>query len=293
MLKRIFLCIFTVVLAVMTNAAYCQAGTDLYWQLSIRPGASAHCQQTATPCVWESDAPEVAQVSPDGVITAVHEGFATLTALLPDGSMAQCDVTVDESAMPALIRQAIDFALSEWESNLGNGFSRSNKYTKWYCGKPCSFGWCGAFIGYCFDRVGIGMKYWADSSPVADGSPYAVREAGVGKLLKGYTRMQRTGEIPHPGYLVIYGVSGGSSSVIHVGLVTDVEETAGGLYRVQTVEGNVSNRIKRYCYLYDSTIKGPAVNMLALPADEQTDNRFYYDLHESNWYINVFCQTWF
>jgi hypothetical protein len=291
--KRISGFILVIIFLSFSYVAYCQTGPDSYLEILLRPGEKALCQQTAASCVWETDAPEVAVVSPDGAITAVNEGFATLTALLPNGSTAQCDVTVDLSATPMSIHLAIDFALSEWKNNLGNGFGRSNKYTQWYCGKPCSFGWCGAFIGYCFDQVGIGMEYWADSNPVPDGSPFAVREAGVGKLLKGYTRMQRISDIPRQGYLVIYGIRGGSSSTIHVGLITDVFETENGLYQLQTVEGNVSNRIKRYCYLYDSNARKPAINMQTLPVNEQTDSIFQYDLHQADWYINVFCQTWF
>ena len=92
---------------------------------------------------------------------------------------------------------------------------------------------------------------------------------------------------------MIYGVQK-HSTVIHVGMITAVEERDNGVYAVQTVEGNVSNRIKRYHYLYDSRAEDPTDNMRALPAEERTEEDVYqYDPHQDDWYITTFCMTWF
>ncbi len=243
---------------------------------------------------WLSDAPETA-VGSGSVILAHNEGFAMLTAVLPDGSERYYDVVVTLDAVPALIRSAIDFALGEWEANRGTVFGRQNKYTAWWCGTgpKCWFGWCGGFANYCLDSAGVPMQDYNKSVPHPDGTPYAVHAAGVGKILKGFMNMERTSPLPRPGYLVIYQKRGYESGFVHVGMVTSVEDRGDGTYIVQTVEGNVSSQIKRYCYLYDST-DTTHHNYADLPEDLREDTEvFRYTVHQKEWYINCFCQTWF
>ena len=243
---------------------------------------------------WTSDAPETA-VGEENVICARNEGFAVLTAVLADGSECWYDVVVAEDAVPSLIRSAIDLALNEWETSKGVVFAKQNKYTAWWCGTgpKCWFGWCGGFASYCLDTAGVPMDDYGDSVPHPDGSPYAVHAAGVGKLLKGFMNMERTGSIPRPGYLAIYQKRGYASGFVHVGIVTDVEDLGDGTYIVQTVEGNVSSQIKRYCYVYDSR-DTTGHNYSDLPESLRTDtDTFRYTVHQKDWYINCFCQTWF
>jgi hypothetical protein len=88
----------------------------------------------------------------------------------------------------------------------------------------------------------------------------------------------------------------------HVGSVTDVQDLGNGLYAVTTVEGNMSNSIKSYCFLYDSnktnhmvgTEKGLKLqwNMEELPKDMHTDPLVQYELHTDHWSVFGFCQTW-
>ncbi len=263
----------------------------LYAAVDMRPGDVWTCS-LALKGEWESDAPEVATVE-NGVITAHDPGFATITVTAANGSYGLCDVTVSEDAMPALIRAAVDLALQEWQDNLGKTFTQRNKYTAWYCGTGpnCYFGWCGGFVSYCLDTAGVPMDDYNSAVP-HDNLPYAIRAAGVGKLITGYTKMGRITKVPQAGYLVVYGQRN-RSTTIHVGMITEVIDRGGGIYELRTVEGNVSNRIKRYNYLYDTTNTNEH-NMRVLPADEQTDTATYqYTLHQDDWFVANLCQTWY
>ncbi len=256
----------------------------------MRPGERFPLEEE--PVEWTSDAPEVAEIE-GGCIATHNEGFATVTCTGPDGLETLYDITVSEEAIPVLIRGAVDLALSEWKDNLGKTFTDRNKYTAWYCGKgpKCHFGWCGGFVSYCLDTAGVPMDDYNESYPHEGGVPYAVFAAGVGKLLKGYTKMDRVTGIPRPGYLVIYGQRK-RSDTIHIGMVTFVKDRGDGTYIINTVEGNVSSRIKRYCYLYDST-NTDQHNYSALPEEEWTEQDVYqYTVHQKDWFIYAFCATW-
>lgn len=76
---------------------------------------------------------------------------------------------------------------------------------------------------------------------------------------------------------------------MHIGSVTDVEELGDGLYAVTTVEGNMSNSVKSYCYVYDSNKPNHMVgveeglklqnNMSELPEQMHSDPLVQYELH--------------
>ena len=76
----------------------------------------------------------------------------------------------------------------------------------------------------------------------------------------------------------------------------------GGGNAVTTVEGNMSNTVKSYCYLYDSKKANNLIgvedrnklqyNMSELPAELQTDPLVQYTLHTDHWSVFGFCQTW-
>ncbi len=261
--------------------------------LEIRPGGQTDTGLEGV-TLWQSDAPETA-VGTGSLILGRNEGFAVLTALMEDGSEQVFDVVVTEDAVPGVIRAAVELALNEWESHQGVVFDRQNKYTAWWCGTgpKCWFGWCGGFAGYCLDTAGVPMEDYSDSVPHPDGTPYAVHAAGVGKILKGFMNMERTTNLPRVGYLVIYQKRGYASGFVHVGMVTAVEDLGDGTCIVQTVEGNVSSQIKRYCYLYDPS-DTTTHNYSDLPEPLRTDpDTFRYTVHQKEWYINCFCQTWF
>ena len=54
----------------------------------------------------------------------------------------------------------------------------------------------------------------------------------------------------------------------------------------------MSNRIKRYCYLFDSN--EPIKNTKPCPdKDRRTDGEINDYEHIKKWNITTFCQTWF
>ncbi len=260
---------------------------------------------------WDNDAPDVAAVE-DGQIIALSEGRASILMISDDGNVTYYNVTVEAvkeevslspgdplpvaDDVPDVVRAAIELALTEWQENLGKTFSRlgsKNKFSRWQCGtgSGCDIGWCGAFVGYCLDNAGVPMDDYRKSVPHEDGTPYAVRAAGVGKIYTGYQNMIRLSDTPRPGSLVIYGKKGGYA-YLHVGMVTAVTDLGDDTYIVQTVEGNVSSRIKRYCYLYDKY--GDKKNFQACPEEYQTSpDIFQYTPHNKDWMITTFCSTWF
>ncbi len=280
----ILLCVFPCAVAEDIGDAYSNQS------LMLRPGDVWTIKGLSGE--WTSDAPEVVSAE-SGTLTALDEGFATVVCAADDGQEYVYDVTVDSSAPPALIQGAVELALNEWRDNLGKTFTQRNKYTAWYCGTGpgCYFGWCGGFVSYCLDTAGVPMDDYNESVPHPGGEPYAVFAAGVGKLWTGYHKMERITNIPRKGYLVIYGQRD-YTTVIHIGMITDVVDRGDGVYELSTVEGNVSNRIKRYRYLYDSR-NADERNMSALPVEEQTEDVYQYELHQKNWYIFAVCQTWF
>ena len=256
-------------------------------EIALHPGEN--CQAPQGEGYISSD--ESVAIVSQGLLQAVKAGECTLTVTQENGERSYT-VRVDETVPPAVIQQAIANAQHEFEAWGGHSVPKSNKYTQWYCNKPCEFGWCGGFCGWCLDTAGVPMFRVEKAEPVAGGIPYAVSEAGVGKLLKGYTKMERTTHIPRAGYLVIYGVRNSVNKTVHVGMVTQAEPLGEGRYLITTVEGNVSNRVKSYQYYYDSQAEDATRNMAALPEGLRTDERMSYILHSEDWYINVFCQTY-
>ncbi|MBR4359300.1 MAG: CHAP domain-containing protein [Clostridia bacterium] len=256
---------------------------------------------------WDSDAPDVAEGIENSIV-AYQEGSAILALISKDGDEWQVEVEVtapEEDAVPALIQKAIDIGIREWEAADGKAFPRSdtnkphrdNKYTVWW-GYDC--GWCGAFANYCLDTAGVPLEptdTYRKLKPVGSGEPHGVREAAVPKLDTGFTNMERVTHVPRPGYLVIYGRRESKKlsayAFVHVGLVTDVVDRGNGLYTVYTVEGNLSSRIKRFCYLYDAN-DTTSHNMSQVPPEEQTDPGVYqYTPQQDTWYVTEFCQTWY
>jgi len=257
---------------------------------------------------WESSDPAVAGAETDVYenkyvrIVGLQPGEATLTLRgAKSGKTAEVQVTVlpDETAenpVPDLIAQAIDIALREWEETGGRSLPKDikgNKYNKWW---GYAVGWCGAFVGYCLDKAGVPLEPEESApklKPLPDGAPHSIRAAGVPRLDTAFTNMERVTRIPRPGYLVIYGSVKDTYGFKHVGLVTDVVALEDGVYRVYTVEGNVSSTVRRYCYLYDSR-NMEHDNMSAVPAEEQdADDGIEYTPHQNTWYVTEFCMTWY
>jgi len=182
---------------------------------------------------------------------------------------------------PAVIRDMLEIAHGEWEELAGKTLARCNKYTEWR-GKGVSFGWCAGYITWCMMEAGVPMyeiEHFLDESNDTPEGFYPVegvmhvQEAGVGKLLRAYQRMNRTTMIPQPGYILVYGCS--YNKTIHVGLVYDVIELGEGRYRITTLEGNMSNRVKMYIRDYDmnaqvNTNNRKSTNLAEIPEAERT-----------------------
>lgn len=246
---------------------------------------------------WESQHEDIATVTSDGVITAHKEGY-TLVLLTnkKDEVTVRAEVQVGEKPVPAEIEQVIEKAIAEWQEAANAAFPKYNKYTQWF--NPAAkngFGWCGAFVGFQFDEAGIEMnpEYRAKSAPpLPDGSLFAVRQASQTKLYEGFESRNRLSNIPRPGYYIIYGRRG-STPYTHVGLITAVQDMGEGVYMLDTVEGNLNARIRRYRYLYNSLAERKDRNITQIPADLQTEPDTYLYKYVDNFYINVFGQTWY
>ncbi len=69
-------------------------------KLALKPGGSDKLSYALKPAgvevqvTWDSSAPEVATVSPDGTVTAVADGLSVITASLPNGQKATCQLSV-------------------------------------------------------------------------------------------------------------------------------------------------------------------------------------------------------
>jgi hypothetical protein len=90
--------------------------------------------------------------------------------------------------------------------------------------------------------------------------------------------------------------------VTHIGIVVDAIPLDDGMYRITTVEGNMSNSVKSYVYLYDSNKDNHLVgvekgkklqrNMSPVAEDDREDPLPQYDLHTDYWSVFGFCETW-
>lgn len=208
---------------------------------------------------------------------------------------------------PEEIRAVLDLAYSEWETLGGKTLKNVNKYTEWR-GKGIGFGWCGGYITWCMLQHGIPMEELQkmEEGPV-EGIVH-VKEASVGKLLRGYQMMNRSTNVPQPGFLLVYGC--GYNETIHVGLVYDVQELGGGKFRITTLEGNMSKRVKMYIHDYDmnaeiNTKNKKSTNLSLVPEGERTlaeSNHLDYTIPTAKpsssangkyaYYVNCFLMPW-
>ena len=194
--------------------------------------------------------------------------------------------------VPETIQGVLDLAHAEWEELEGKALKRSNKYTKWRSNYP--FGWCGGFITWLMLQFDVPMKVWTEIEEGEVPGIVHVKEAGVGKLVTGYLRMNRTTNMPQKGFIVVYGQTG-KNGLMHVGLVWDIEVLPDGRYRLTTIEGNMSNTVKMYVHDYDMNAERKTRNLSAIPQEERTreeDRTFSYRLQDKNWYINCFLMPW-
>lgn len=263
--------------------------------LLLQPGEVSQPVEGAGP--WENTHPEIATIDDSGQVTAHEVGYTLIQSRNKKGEVTvRIEVKVGEKPVPAQIQAAIDQAIQAWAEADNAAFPKYNLYTQWYNPAAKSgFGWCGAFIGYYLEEAGIPMnpEYRAKSAPpLTDGSLFAVRQASQTKLFEGFQSRNRLSNIPQPGYYVVYGRRG-STPYTHVGLIAQVEYQGEGVYLLETVEGNLNSRIRRYRYLYDSLAQRKDRNVLSLPKDLRTEPETFLYEYVDQFYINVFGQTWY
>ena len=201
-----------------------------------------------------------------------------------------------QDEVPEQIQQFLDIAYNEWSTLAGKTLKKVNKYTEWR-GKGVSFEWCGGFVTWCMMEAGIDMLTLDNVEKETEVSGIAhVKEASVGKIMRGYLERRRTTNIPQRGFLIVYGENSYNRTV-HIGIVYDVQKLDNGKYRITTIEGNMSNRVKMYVKDYDPSVGSQTGNLSAVPVEERTQEEtsyFNYKISSSckTWYANVFLMPW-
>ena len=214
--------------------------------------------------------------------------------------------------IPETIQEVLDLAYEEWQEGDAKEMKTSNKYTKWR--NNGQWGWCGGFITWCMlEKEEIQQQV---VNKIKDGEVSGlvhVKEGGVGKLHKGYSRMNRITRVPQKGFIAVFGNGKkfgdtGVTPYYHVGLVYDVEELSEGKYRITTIEGNVNSpgddthkkaghTIRMYIRDYDMNAEKAQQDLSLVPEEERTQEEsalFSYDYTygNKNLYLTDFLMPW-
>lgn len=203
------------------------------------------------------------------------------------------ELAAEVQAPPQQIQDVLDLAYHEWSTLAGKTLKQVNKYTEWR-GKGVGFGWCGGFVTWLMLQNNVPMEEIEQIPEGEVDGVVHVKEASVGKLLRGYLKMNRTTRVPKPGFLLVYAAESYQTS-LHVGLVYDVQELGGGRYRITTIEGNMSNRVKMYVHDYDMYAEPWSKNLSLVPENERTqkeNDHFNYKLQGKKWHVNCFLMPW-
>ena len=292
-----------------------QALTDGAWELRTGETAAAPFVSTEViPYDEQAERPlpalegelisgdeSILSVSEDGMVTALSAGETTLTYRTAAGEQV-LKVSVSDDAMPQLIRNYIYVLRREFTEVQRARLPKYNKYAKWYYRKKNEVGWCSVFTIYCANAAGAEPVKKGEVDLENPPEVQFLREGQVGNQYDGFQKLGRFADVPRPGYLVIYGDLDNGYRTTHIGIVVGAEALGAGLYRVTTVEGNMSNTVKSYTYLYDSAKANNTVgvekgrklqrNMAELPADQQTDPLAQYTPHTTHWCVFGFGASW-
>ncbi|MDD3920574.1 MAG: Ig-like domain-containing protein [Eubacteriales bacterium] len=311
-----------------TNALFEQAAAELLTPkaealqtgvYSLRPSETAYVPNVApeiipaddpdshvTPAVdgtFESSNPAIVSVDKTGLMTAAAEGEATITCHTSAGDVS-FSVTVSANTLPESAKAMVYVAKNEFYTTKRARLPKYNKYAKWYYGKKKEVGWCSVFTIWCANASGNRLlkEEALKTETVTDSDIVYFREGQVGNQYDCFQSLGRFTGVPRPGYTVIYGDLDNSYRTTHIGIVVDVADRGEGIYQVTTVEGNMSNSVKSYCYLYDSNADNHTVgvekgkrlqkNMSALPSEEQTDPLVQYKLHTDHWCVFGYGASW-
>ena len=284
-----------------------RTGNSAYFPY-VSPGVIPFDQQEETPLPaaaggFTSDDEAVVTVDDTGLMTAVAPGETTVRWQSPEGEKA-VTVAVSDDFISEIGKNYVYVLNREYYSVGREKLPKYNQYAKWYYRKKKEVGWCSVFTIYCANAAGFDPVPEEDIDPETDSdrTDLFFREGQVGNQYDGFNKLGRFVGVPKPGYTVIYVDMSKAYLTTHIGSVVAVEDRGGGLYAVTTVEGNMSNTVKRYTYLYDSnksnheittdTRKHLQENMLTLPESEHTDPLSQYELHTDHWSVFGFGATW-
>ena len=286
------------------NGSYTLRTGDSAYVPCISPGIIAYDQETPTvsvgDAVFESTDDLVVSVNEQGLMTGVAAGIATVICTVGDDTFFY-GVTVEDNAMPEVVKNFVFIAKREYFLNKRHGLPRANQYTRWYYKSKKEVGWCSVFTIWCANAAGFDPIPEEDAKDVQPSEPLFLREGQVGNQYDGFSRLGRFVGVPRPGYIVMYANMKKTYLYTHVGIVTDVTALNDGLFEVTTVEGNMSSTVKSYTYVYDSNLSNHALtndtrnklqlNIFPPPADQQNDPLAQYDTTE-NFTVFGFCATW-
>ena len=286
-------------------------------EYALHPGESAYVPSVA-PAITPFDEAEtqvfppiqgtfsttddtVVAVDESGRMTALAEGAALVGYHTAEGD-AFFLVMVSRETPTEIAKNMAFVAQREYYQVKKARLPKYNQYAKWYYGKKNEVGWCSVFGIWCANAAGANPIRAKEAKEVPDSETLYLREGAVGKQYDGFFALERFGAIPRIGYMVIYADMSNAYRTVHIGIVVDVKDLGGGIYQVTTVEGNMSNSVKSYCYLYNSNLANHRVgtekglklqwNMSELGDAEQTDPLLQYDLHTDHWSVFGFCETW-
>ncbi len=282
-----------------------RTGNSAYFP-HVSPGVIPFDQQEETPLpavegTFASDDESIVTVDETGLMTAVAPGETTLRWQSPEGEKSIA-VSVSDDAMSEIAKNYVYVLNREYFSVARQKLPKYNQYAKWYYRKKKEVGWCSVFTIYCANAAGFDPIEEKDIDPEGEYTDLFFREGQVGNQYDGFHKLGRFVGVPKPGYTVIYVDMSKAYLTTHIGSVVDVQDRGNGLYAVTTVEGNMSNTVKRYTYLYDSKLSNHEIttdtrknlqeNMLTLPESEHTDPLCQYELHTDHWAVFGFGATW-
>ena len=209
---------------------------------------------------------------------------------------------MNDDQLPQVIKNYLYVLNREFYSVKRAKLPKYNQYAKWYYGRKKEVGWCAVFTIYCANAAGtdpLTLKQVDYENPPA---VQFFEQGQVGHQYDGFMDLGRFVSVPKPGYLVIYADMDNGYRTVHVGSVAAVEDLGDGLYAVTTIEGNMSNSVKSYCFQYDSNKPNNMVgvekglklqwNMAELPQEKHIYPLVQYELHTDHWSVFGFCQTW-
>ena len=213
---------------------------------------------------------------------------------------APLEIGTDILEPPDAIHRLLEIAEQEWHEVNGKDQGAKNKYTTWF--NNYNWGknrWCAGFVTWCMLEAEIPQQEKAnDFKALEEGSApepvFHMKASKPTSMAQGYLRMYRTSAVPQKGFIVLYGA--GSNKYIHVGIVYDVEERGGGVYRLTCIEGAMKNTVRKFVYDYDATAEKKK-NIILVPKEERTEEEsrmFTYAAHGKSpaWYVNCFLMPW-